>query len=76
MNAANIILTIALSAVALIPVIAGIVRWVLHHWAIEEGLIRPRQRGQQADNWPGDFHSLPDALEAIYDEVRTHHPEG
>lgn len=73
MSNVNTILTIILSLIAVIPVIAGVVGWVLNNWAIKQGLIRPQIRGHPVDNWPNGWHNLPDTLEGI--DKRLQHLE-
>lgn len=75
MDNANIILTAVLSVIALTGVLLRGVKWVLHSWAVEEGIIRPRRKGQPIANWPDPWHTLPDTLEGMHKEMRTHHPE-
>ena len=71
MSDASVILTLILTAIGIVGAVLKGVQVVMRQTLISEGLIRPHNRGGGgSDNWPNDWHSLPETLDGIYAKIQ------
>jgi hypothetical protein len=71
MDYANVLLTVVLSGIAVVAAVLKGVTYTMRRLLIDEGLIRPGKPG--VTHWPNGYHNLPDTLEGIHAEMRSHH---
>ena len=72
MGGAESILSLVLTALAIVAAVLKGVQLMFTNELVKQGLIRPqRRRGEtQEENWPNDFHSLPETLAGLYVKIQ------